>query len=310
MSPGHCCCAWVRCNSEFRAATSAWSGVRVQSTAATVVVAKIDRIMLRLFFVALLLANLALAAWMQGWLSAVLAAPGQGEREPQRMARQVNPELVRLFPSQAGAAAPAAGNAASNPIDSSLNEGAPAFAPGSAASSVKSTTPASATDAVALASAAVTCLEAGPFSAADLTAAEAAIRSAQVPGVVLRSVKIERGGEFLVYLGKFPNRGAMLTRLVELKRAAISGDEVRGAPALEPGLDFGRFKSRAAADAAQAQLVRRGLQNTRVVVIKPPVSTTLLRVDKADGPQAERLGAIQLTPVGAGFSACATGERG
>jgi hypothetical protein len=246
----------------------------------------------------LFLANLVLLAWMQGWLGAWVAAPGQGEREPERMARQVNPELVQLLPPQAASAAQGAGSAGANSFDAAPNPHAPALAPDNAAS------------AATFASAATVCLEAGPFTAAELVVAERAVRGAQIADLALRSVKIERSGAFMVYLGKYPSRAAMLTRLGDLRRAAIAADEVRGMPALEPGLQLGRFNDRAAADAAQARFVRDGLKNARVVVITPPVTATLLRVDKADGPQAARLGAIPLTPAGAAFSACAAGERG
>jgi len=253
---------------------------------------------LRLLVVVLFLANLVLLSWMQGWLGAWVVAPGQGEREPERMARQVNPELVQPLPPQAASAAQAAGSVGAKPVDAVPSLSAPALAPDSAAS------------AATLASAAVACLEAGPFTAAELVASERTVRGAQIAGLALRSVKIERNGAFMVYLGKYPSRAAMLTRLGDLRRAAIAADEVRGMPALEPGLQLGRFSDRAAADAAQARFVRNGLKNARVVVITPPVTGTLLRVDKADGTQAARLGAIQLTPAGAAFSACAAGDRG
>jgi hypothetical protein len=53
--------------------------------------------MLRLLVVLLVLANVGLLAWTQGWLG----TPGQAEREPQRLAQQVRPEAVHLLPAEA-----------------------------------------------------------------------------------------------------------------------------------------------------------------------------------------------------------------
>ncbi len=52
--------------------------------------------MLRLFVLALILANGLYLAWSQGWLRAQGFAPAQ-QSEPQRMAQQIKPEAVRLL---------------------------------------------------------------------------------------------------------------------------------------------------------------------------------------------------------------------
>ena len=54
--------------------------------------------MLRILVAALLAANLAFFAWSQGWLDDIVGVRSIGDREPERMARQVNPELVRVLP--------------------------------------------------------------------------------------------------------------------------------------------------------------------------------------------------------------------
>ena len=65
--------------------------------------------MLRALVVLLLLVNLAFYAWTQGWLDGMVGARSIGDREPERLARQVRPEMVRLLPAgAASAAAPAA----------------------------------------------------------------------------------------------------------------------------------------------------------------------------------------------------------
>jgi hypothetical protein len=64
--------------------------------------------MLRALFVLLLLANLAFYAWTQGWLDGVIGVRAHAEREPERLARQVRPELIRVLTPQAVAAAASA----------------------------------------------------------------------------------------------------------------------------------------------------------------------------------------------------------
>jgi hypothetical protein len=60
---------------------------------------------LRALVCLLLLANLAFFAWAQGWLDAVVGARAQGGREPERLARQFQPESVRILPPDEAASA-------------------------------------------------------------------------------------------------------------------------------------------------------------------------------------------------------------
>lgn len=57
--------------------------------------------MLRLLVVALVAANLLFFGWAQGWLAPAFAAPRHAEREPQRLAAQVRPEVVAVRPPDA-----------------------------------------------------------------------------------------------------------------------------------------------------------------------------------------------------------------
>jgi len=54
--------------------------------------------MLRLFVLVLVLANIGFYAWTQGMLDGVIGARPTGDREPERMLRQVNPDAVRVMP--------------------------------------------------------------------------------------------------------------------------------------------------------------------------------------------------------------------
>lgn len=54
--------------------------------------------MLRWLLVAVLGANLAFFAWTQGWLTDLIGLSPLGDREPQRLARQVQPQDIQILP--------------------------------------------------------------------------------------------------------------------------------------------------------------------------------------------------------------------
>lgn len=61
--------------------------------------------MLRAAAIVLVLANAAFFAWTQGWLDSVVGVRAIGDREPERLLRQVRPETIRILPPSALAAA-------------------------------------------------------------------------------------------------------------------------------------------------------------------------------------------------------------
>jgi len=223
---------------------------------------------LRAFVVALLLANLAFYAWTQGWLDGVVGTRSIGDREPERMTRQVRPETIRILPAgDAGAAA--ANEAASAP-------------------------------------AALACLEAGPFSDAEVAAAQAAAQ-AVVPAGGWITARTEQPAAWVVYMGRYANLEAMTKKEEELKRRKLTYDEVIDHPTLAPGLTLGRFDDRASANKALDRFADQGIHTARVVELKPATSSQWLRVEKADAAMADRLAAVSAPALGKGFVACAKG---
>jgi hypothetical protein len=67
--------------------------------------------MLRWLVVLLLAANLGFYAWTRGWLDPVAGPAAQGEREPERVGRQLHPEAVQLLSPRAASIAEAAASA-------------------------------------------------------------------------------------------------------------------------------------------------------------------------------------------------------
>jgi hypothetical protein len=240
---------------------------------------------MRGLLIALVVANLLVLAWSFDVLPGV---PRNREREPERLRQQVRPEAVQLItPTAASAALQAA---------AAQRSGTTAAAPNAAA--------ASAPTAVGDTSATV-CLEAGPFATGEVAAAERGLRELKWPGLEWMPQRSERGGSYIVYQGRFADETAMARRRDDYRRQQITADELRNSPDLQPGLQFGRYDTRAAADAALAQLVQQGVKAARVVTINIPVVVTLLRVERADGALAARLVQLNLPPAGSGFRPCA-----
>lgn len=156
--------------------------------------------MLRGLLLALLLANLVFFVWSQGGLGDGDGSPARGEREPERLSRQVNPESVQLLRLPVAASATAmsassatAAEATASGIDAASAPGSSASEAASAPASVEAdasvTLPAPAVSVASAGSAVVLtptpplpppppgtrCLEAGPFNGVELASAETAL---------------------------------------------------------------------------------------------------------------------------------------
>ncbi len=73
--------------------------------------------MLRALIALLLLANLAFFGWTQGWLDDVVGVRAGGDREPERMLRQVHPELIHILPPGATSNPATAGEIATSCLE-------------------------------------------------------------------------------------------------------------------------------------------------------------------------------------------------
>jgi hypothetical protein len=159
--------------------------------------------MLRGLLLVLLLANLAFFVWSQGGFGNTGGIAAGGEREPDRLARQVNPEAVQLLRPPVAASRPALQASAASAAASGANAIEAASAPsgtaseaasspalGEASASASAAVPASAASVASTGSALVAapalappppappgtrCLEAGPFSGTELASAETAL---------------------------------------------------------------------------------------------------------------------------------------
>ena len=224
---------------------------------------------MRFLVAALLLANLAFYAWTQGWLDDVVGVRAAGEREPERLARQVHPELIRSLSSIEAAASRAAS--------------AVADALGTAGANGET---------------APVCLQAGPFTPAEIVPAEAALVAALPAPAAGRyaNVRSEQPGVWLVYMGRFADVEAVRQKEEELGRIHVAYEELLEPSELAPGLSLGRYDSKAAAEAALNRLVQRGVRTGRVAQLVPPGVVHRLRVEHADAALKAQLAALAEPP--------------
>lgn len=234
--------------------------------------------MLRALVLLLLLANAGFWAWRQGWLAplhGVIGAAPDGERETDRLDRQVNPALLRLLPPDTP----------------------PARAPRGGIGAAPATEPSAARFGTA-------CLEAGPYSTAELVLAEAALQAALPAGSwTLR--ELPPGRAWWVAMGPYRDTEALQEKREQLRRLALQPEPAASSPGGAPFLVLGRHDSRAAAEAALAALAaERSLQTARVLE-GAPIPLRALRIEAADAAQQSQLAELPVERLrGRAFKPC------
>lgn len=226
--------------------------------------------MLRILVVVLLLANAGFWAWREGWLAplhASLGAPPEGDREPARLALQVNPE--RIVP-----VAPAASAAA-----------------GGASSPEAAQTAGAAGSATPVPPAPPVCLEAGPFDPLALTEAQLAVQASLPASSV--SVRVLPGG-WWVAMGPYPEERLFAKKKEELRKRGVRAEEIEFGPAADQILRISRHDTRELAQAELEALGTRRVRSARIV----DATQTALRVAQADAAQQSLLTGLPSAALG------------
>jgi hypothetical protein len=212
--------------------------------------------MLRGLVLLVLLANALLFAWGAGYLAPLAAAPGP-QREPERVANQVNAEKFKLVGAVASAPASAT---ASEPVAVAA---APASAP------VTSTA----------------CL----VSPANAPALSKPVQDALVAAGYSAEVKVAEGREgaqFMVYMGKLPSEAAVRTKLAELRGFGVTDfAAINDAARWQPGISLGVYASRERAEVRLKSVTDDGVRSAKIVERNPGtpvVALTLPAVAEAD----------------------------
>jgi hypothetical protein len=225
--------------------------------------------MLRALLLLLVVANVLFFAWTRGALAPAWPPPGYGDREPERLAAQVRPDSVVVV--------------------------RPAFSGPAAVASAPAARP--------------VCLEAGPLGDAEIGPAIDALKDAGLPEGSWQREQVEGTGTWAVYFGPFADADALRAKEQELSRLQLALQPATAPPELVPGLMLAPVADRAAAGAALAALVQRGVRTAKVVALPAPPLQHWLRVPQADAELQARLLALRSPALagvpGAGFIACA-----
>ena len=237
--------------------------------------------MLRALVLLLLLANGGYYAWSQGLLREWGMAPHE-QAEPQRMANQIRPELLRVLPvAGAKPAVPPASPPTVNPP-----------VPDAPASNAPETIATSAVQGE--------CLQAGIFDAAQ---ADALRRAASVlPAGSWRLEPATLPGRWMVYMGRFADAEQVAKKRSELRDLNVAYD--RPNSALEPGLSLGRFSTEEAAQRGLTNLTAKGVRSARVVQERLDLPGFMLRLPEADAQLRAQVESLRGALAGKALRPC------
>lgn len=223
--------------------------------------------MLRILVLILFLGNLLFYLWTQGLLTNLIGIQPGGQHEPERMSRQVHPEVIRVLPPESASAA--ASDAAAPDAPTSADAAASAASASASASMSGASSPA-APDTVA-------CLEVGSYTLAERIQVEGKLKTVLKPGDWMDSTQ-ERAGAWMVYMGRYAAEDLLRKKEEELRRIKIDYTIVSKPADLMWGLSLGVYEQRAEADAALAKVALRGVRSARLVTARQPDIGHTLRI--------------------------------
>jgi len=220
---------------------------------------------MKLAFLLLLLLNLALLAWQQG----VFGHFPDGGREPERIARQIEPERIRILSerevqslreraAQARAAAAVPPPAAPASVDLTVAQG---------------------------------CVEFGDFLGPELARVETALLKLGL-GSRQSTRPVEMPGFYLVYLPPFKTRAEADRAVAELKNSGVKDLAVLNEGALRYGVSLGSFRDPELAKSHVAAVTKLGVKNARLSEKPIAMPATRFQLRELDADAARQLGAI------------------
>ena len=264
--------------------------------------------MLRLTVLLLALVNALFLGWTLGWLDDVIGVRAIGDREPERLGRQVRPESIRILPAGPLKAPPGGALPATVPMPASggpagTNAAGAAGAPPAPSAEAG---PAGTSQGSADAGATPACLEAGPLNAAQYATVEALLQLG-LPSASWTHLRNERPALWMVYMGKFSDSDIMAKRQEELRKLKVAYEILRAPSELAPGLSLGRFEVRNNANNLHEQLTQAGVRNARVIEAVAATSMHTIRIDKPTAAIASQLLSLRADALVKGFQHCTKG---
>jgi hypothetical protein len=273
--------------------------------------------MLRWVIALLLLANAGYFLWTQGHLAPLGLAPAV-EREPERLKKQIRPEVQRLLnaprdgqpvpvpePAQSPARVP------DTPIDEAPATPAPASEP-TAPSPTSGATPIPVSAPVAPAQpntialtteSARACWQAGAFTEAQAERLRLVLPELGLAASGWQMVESRGRGRWIVYMGRYDNAEQLERKKTELRGLKVDFRTL-SAPGLAPGLALGTFSSEDAAKQALQKVVRDGVRTARVAQERAESVSFTLRLPAATEAQRTAVASLGAPMAGKTLQAC------
>ena len=219
--------------------------------------------MLRFLLLALILGNGVFYGWSHGLFRAYGFAPEQ-QSEPQRIAQQIQPELVTvLTPGERNAT-----DAAARPVVANGKE----------------------------------CLQAGPFDETQAAALRAPLEKELQQGTWQLEAQMVPA-RWIIYMGRYPNAEMLAKKRAELANMNLKIEALQN-PTLEIGISLGAFETQALATAELSRLAQRGIRTARVVQERQEARMWRLRVPAVSDGDRTRLEALKPLLSGKSLNKC------
>jgi hypothetical protein len=211
---------------------------------------------MKLAFLLLVLINLLLFAWQQGSFGRV----AERGREPERVARQIEPERIRVLTEK--------------DVQQLRERARPT------------------SSAVPELNSAQACVEFGDFAPGEVARAEKALGA--LTGVKLSMRSVEGPGWFMVYLPSHKTSAEAERRAEELRALGVRDLQVMSENApLKFGISLGSFRDVNAAKSHVAALEKLGVKGVRVSDRPSPIALTRFQLRDLDAPAALQLGSLR-----------------
>jgi hypothetical protein len=271
--------------------------------------------MLRWALILLVLANVGYFAWSHGHLDGLGLAPAE-QREPQRLKRQVAPEVLRLLngpkgtPEPDNAVPPAAPANAATSAPLAANNGstttaAPATPVGESSPSKPAAPPAVPTPAPAVVAGNEprSCWLAAGFTEAQTELLRAELALLGLPASSWQLAETRSGGRWIVYMGRYDNAEQVERKKAELRGLGVQFREIT-ATGLAPGLALGTYSTEAAARQALQQTEQDGVRTAKVAQERAESVSFTLRLPAITAAQRAAVDGLRDAMAGKALRRC------
>lgn len=219
--------------------------------------------MLRLIVLLLILLNGLYFTWSEGLLRGLGYGPVQ-QTEPQRLAQQIQPELIRVLSPEEARQLELAARPASKPTE---------------------------------------CLQTGLLTTAVSAKLKEALEASSWPAGSWLLEPVTISERWIIYMGKFPNaefqarkRGELLALNIKLQPLSLTS--------LQPGLSLGSFETQSAAQNGLKELTARGVKSAKVVQERPEERGEMLRLPAVDEGLRGKLDPVKAILAGEPLRTC------